>query len=572
MRRTLSSRPVRKNAFSKLAQSIGPDRRRRSPRRGPVGLKRKGRGKGLRVAPRPEPERTLEDLPLLSGGTRGPLSLKPSWEEKLDDPLRRAFVSFRQGAFSDATLQKWWGLLADGVRWEKPRVGQNMLPRSAAWLTTDGCTCEYKYGATAWPYRPMERWFLDLTDEVCRACGVRERPNSCNANFYDNGGESVGWHADDEPLFEGVKRDTLIISLSLGESRTFELCPNDDPEDVTSIVLRNGDICTMEGMLQRHYKHRVPREPRVRKPRINLTWRWVVAHDAGCKAAGKSPSVVSGVPVVEATGADEEERRAKKAQQLAASRAARGVREAPARTEVLDAPLSSEELAKRKRRAERFGSSKDTVDSSLAASAACPTVGRLDMTSPVVIDTEDDEQVAKRRKRAEKFGGSTAPRHDENVPQSVQVAESEEAERKRRRAERFGNAGGTSGGASHGAAAAAAPKIAEDEGGERRKIREERFAPEVSRTSTTSEHELRKQQRAKRFGPEQGAAPAHTKASSTILATPSSSVIERAVPVSTSCVDSSSKLDAVGPTSPKASSELSEHEKRKLRAERWKST
>ena len=85
----------------------------------------------------------------------------------------------------------------------------------------------------------MPQWFIDLTDEVrnqhltykvltlasirqvCRACEVPERPNSCNANLYEvcrmmlqrhmsfrvhtslvpeDGGDSVGWHADDEQL------------------------------------------------------------------------------------------------------------------------------------------------------------------------------------------------------------------------------------------------------------------------------------------------------------------------------------------------------------------------------------
>merc|ERR1719223_482483 len=106
-----------------------------------LGLKRRGRGRCLRVAPRPEPERTLQELPLFSGGTRGPLSLQPCWDEKLYDQFRRGFVSFRKGAFGDATLQKWWGLLVDKIKWEKPRVGQQLLPRSATWLTADGCTC-----------------------------------------------------------------------------------------------------------------------------------------------------------------------------------------------------------------------------------------------------------------------------------------------------------------------------------------------------------------------------------------------------------------------------------------------
>ena len=107
-------------------------------------------------------------------------------------------------------------------------------------------TWRYRYSGTSWPNMIMPPWFLDLTDEacpslqrhapqVCRACGVTERPNSCNANLYEDGAadrarmacddlaaltqdekDSVGWHADDEPCFDAKHSDVLIISLSLG--------------------------------------------------------------------------------------------------------------------------------------------------------------------------------------------------------------------------------------------------------------------------------------------------------------------------------------------------------------------
>ncbi|CAJ1328700.1 unnamed protein product [Effrenium voratum] len=96
---------------------------------------------------------------------------------------------------------------------------------------------------------------------------------------------SVGWHADDEQLFQGKSRDCRIISLSLGATRSFELRRNwsDASEDHTvRLELGDGDLCTMEGMLQKHLQHRVPREHQVSGPRINLTWRWIVKHAPGC--------------------------------------------------------------------------------------------------------------------------------------------------------------------------------------------------------------------------------------------------------------------------------------------------
>eukprot|EP00404_Azadinium_spinosum_P042456 CAMPEP_0180826560 /NCGR_PEP_ID=MMETSP1038_2-20121128/73611_1 /TAXON_ID=632150 /ORGANISM="Azadinium spinosum, Strain 3D9" /LENGTH=60 /DNA_ID=CAMNT_0022869181 /DNA_START=45 /DNA_END=224 /DNA_ORIENTATION=- len=41
----------------------------------------------------------------------------------------------------------------------------------------------------------------------------------------------------------------------------------------------------MEGLTQKHYMHRVPRERFVAQPRINLTWRYIVEHCRGCPDA-----------------------------------------------------------------------------------------------------------------------------------------------------------------------------------------------------------------------------------------------------------------------------------------------
>jgi len=78
--------------------------------------------------------------------------------------------------------------------------------------------------------------------------------------------------------------DCLIISLSLGDTRSFDLRALTEPRNACRLELACGDICTMEGMMQRHYRHRVPRERGARcpKPRVNLTWRWVKAHERSC--------------------------------------------------------------------------------------------------------------------------------------------------------------------------------------------------------------------------------------------------------------------------------------------------
>jgi len=256
-------------------------------------LRRRLKKRIFKPKPTPDPEPTLEEVPLSGGGVAGPLSVKrvdSGWRSVLHDEHRRTFVSHRKGTFSATTLREWWNILRERISWRRPKTDDLILPRSAAWLTVQGCQCRYEYGGLAFDPLPMADWFLELTDTICRTIGLTERPNSCNANYYDNGTQSVGWHSDDEPLFDALKRDVLILSLSLGATRVFELASKDKPLEITKLPLEDGDLCTMEGLCQKHYRHRVPRQRAPTGPRINLTWRWLLRHERHCPLADAGSS------------------------------------------------------------------------------------------------------------------------------------------------------------------------------------------------------------------------------------------------------------------------------------------
>ena len=227
---------------------------------------------------RPPPEDSLDVRPLIEGGIRGPLGWygPDGWSLRLNDPHRRSFMSYKPSAFSGVFLSTWFHECVSNLKWEKPMIKNKPLPRKACWLTMPDTRYPYQYGGRKWPCQDMPGWLQLITRMVSQACGITDLPNSCNANMYESGNDVVGWHADDEPLFQADRQDALIISLSLGATRTFAFKRNDLLEPVHKLRLQNGDLCVMEGLMQKYYKHTIFREKGEVGPRINLTWRWIV--------------------------------------------------------------------------------------------------------------------------------------------------------------------------------------------------------------------------------------------------------------------------------------------------------
>lgn len=207
----------------------------------------------------------------------------------------------------------------DHTAWTPMRHHGRPLLRQTAWVPLSAdCTCGYGYSDT-WqtPATSPEfrRVLDDLTQHVEEATGVTAF-NAVNLNYYPPGA-GVGWHADDEFLFDGLQRETCIVSLSLGRglddgilagARKFLVQPKHPHNNTNNnghhhhkkheLVLKHGDLITMEGMFQKHYVHAIwpgddyhynfQDDPYCQGERISLTWRTIVQHlngqdDAWCR-------------------------------------------------------------------------------------------------------------------------------------------------------------------------------------------------------------------------------------------------------------------------------------------------
>jgi len=195
-------------------------------------------------------------------------------------------------------LSHWWKTILLHCPWLNPSITDRRIPRLVCWLTSKGCMCTYTYSGAASSPVLMPDWLEEIGRVVMQILGwdnIHPSPTCCNINLYRNGEDCVGWHADDENLFGGLVGNCMIISLSLGQTRTFQLRMKhhqDEYNPPVSIPLEHGDIITMEGLVQRWYQHRVPLEPHYENPRINLTFRWILNHHLMCPKSKQSHMAV----------------------------------------------------------------------------------------------------------------------------------------------------------------------------------------------------------------------------------------------------------------------------------------
>ena len=97
------------------------------------------------------------------------------------------------------------------------------------------------------------------------------RLNSVLINGYRDGHDSVSWHADDE---KELGDDPVIASFSFGSQRKFQIKPKEKSDKRRFMyTLNHGSVIVMTDSFQKHWLHQVPKEPKIKSLRINLTFR-----------------------------------------------------------------------------------------------------------------------------------------------------------------------------------------------------------------------------------------------------------------------------------------------------------
>ena len=164
--------------------------------------------------------------------------------------------------------------LATDILWKKETAtvwGKKIvMKRKVAWYGDEGKSYTYS-GLTFYPNKWNEV-LLEIKERIEEVSSTKF--NSVLLNDYSSGEVGVGWHSDDE---KELGRNPVIASVSFGAERDFFLKHKIDKDlNKITIALKSGSLLIMLGSTQHYWNHSIPKRMKVKKRRINLTFRKII--------------------------------------------------------------------------------------------------------------------------------------------------------------------------------------------------------------------------------------------------------------------------------------------------------
>jgi|SRR6266550_3831526 len=192
-------------------------------------------------------------------------------------PVASAEIYYDPHFLDASEASEFFDALLSKCAWQRHKTAfGSAVPRDEAYYGDAGT--HYTYSRR--DYRPLP-WIDELLSlkqrvEDATPIAVYENLlaptkgyNAVLCNFYRDGKDSVGLHGDNEP-----EMGPVIASVSLGSERLFRI-RGENGAVVYSELLPHGSLLIMAGDTQRYFKHEAPKQARVTRPRINLTFRRV---------------------------------------------------------------------------------------------------------------------------------------------------------------------------------------------------------------------------------------------------------------------------------------------------------
>lgn len=140
------------------------------------------------------------------------------------------------------------------------------LPRYSAWYGNKDKSYTYS-GLTLQP-NTWNKGLNYIKNKIEKVSNTKF--NSVLMNWYRDGKDYIGWHSDAE---KELGKNPVIGSVNFGATRRFLIRRKDDHSIKLEFPLMHGTLLIMRGELQHFWQHSVPKQKKVKKTRINLTFR-----------------------------------------------------------------------------------------------------------------------------------------------------------------------------------------------------------------------------------------------------------------------------------------------------------
>lgn len=190
-------------------------------------------------------------------------------QEKIVFDLPDAEIEYHPSLFNSEKANELFELLKNEIPWQHDEITvygkKHLQPRLTSLFGNDG----KPYGYSNIIMQP-NRWnplLMFIKNEVEVICN--ENFTTVLLNYYRDGKDSNGWHADNE---KELGRNPIIASVSFGAERVFQLKHNVTNQR-QNINLENGSLLVMKGATQHFWKHQIPKSSKEIGARINLTFR-----------------------------------------------------------------------------------------------------------------------------------------------------------------------------------------------------------------------------------------------------------------------------------------------------------
>lgn len=191
-------------------------------------------------------------------------------EDEITFDLIDAQVSYVPSFIGFEEANELFNKLINDISWQQDDIvvfGKKFQqPRLTALYGNDGKSYSYS-SLTMFPNK-WNSLLMYIKEKVEEFMNVKF--TTVLLNYYRDGNDSNGWHADNE---KELGKNPTIASISFGAKRVFQMKHNTNKDQKFKIELEHGSLLIMKGTTQHFWKHQIPKSTKKVGPRINLTFR-----------------------------------------------------------------------------------------------------------------------------------------------------------------------------------------------------------------------------------------------------------------------------------------------------------